>query len=127
MSKRRLPRPHDEITVDVEALVEHIEEETDLTIYTEDLMEAPDDYLTTDLPDEEHPSWNMGSSDLWQPENPQWYEQQQYDRVFSVKSSSQDAAEIRLLRMCMRLGYRRVSPVFYSTGRYCVRVIRVEV
>ena len=105
---------------------DHLTKECGLNI----LEEAEFEYAETvdcDLPEHEHPSWNMGSSELYSPEGPQWYDQPQFDRVLTTnKDMTQERAEIYFLRRCMELNCRRAGQVFFSTGRWCLRVRDVE-
>ncbi len=126
----KIPKPRfGEITA--EELETHLTEECGLSIICP--MEIEYDVLTKEerallkqFPEHEHPSWNIGTSEVWEPEQDQWYDQMPYDRVLVSSLQDKEQATAQLLRMSMRRNCRRTGDVFFSAGNWCVRVLDIE-
>jgi len=104
----------------------HLTEECGLTILELYELEEQTEQVTS-LPEDEHPSWNAGTAELWECPEQQWYDQPDYDRVLLSPLQDKTKSELYLRRRCMKLGTRRVGEMFYSTGHWCIRVKDVEV
>jgi hypothetical protein len=119
--------PHGDITH--KELEEHLEKECGLTIREkEDFYYEEVDYeMINQFPEHEHPSWNAGTAEVWEPEQQQWYEQEHYDRVVVSTYKNKESAKAQLMRLCMEHNLRRVGEMFRSRGKWCVRVREIEV
>lgn len=133
MSPRKLPSDVTWDDLSLEEQVDHLTNECGLTIEemepTEEMIndDAVMLELSTKLPEHEHPAWNMATADIWAPEDHPSYSEH-YDRVLvTVRGISEIEGQAQLLRQCMQGNFRRVGEMYWSSGRWCVRVRKVEV